>query len=229
MRATLWTAAVRAAAVSRHASRPSACSSRTSPKEIAISSRRSIGRATFYRSATIGAPCAPPSLPTRGSRVSAPLPVRTQDWHFNKPYLTSVRLQYEAGFHKAHRIYANNSRIPIPTGSISCPHKNQKLFLIHLHHADRDYCEGRQAAKAREFTKRGQVPTEKAFGGGGANFMHTANRTDAALNGDKWCAWAHSSIDTNGRALAPVRANPRWGLGPKLIQIDREQWRGVEI
>jgi len=65
--------------------------------------------------------------------------------------------------------------------------------------------------------------------GGGANFMHTANRTDAALNGDKWCAWAHSSIDTNGRALAPVRANPRWGLGPKLIQIDREQWRGVVI
>ena len=103
------------------------------------------------------------------------------------------------------------------------------LVLIHLHHADRDYCEGRQYRKTKEALKQGLVPSEMfRAGSGGAKFWQAANKTTAVKGANQWCGWAHSYIDAKGNALAPVERSSRWAIHERLERIG-DKWRSVII
>ena len=140
------------------------------------------------------------------------------DRHFSKPYLTRRPLRYEFGFHHA---------VDIKSGKT--PESHSWLVLIHLHHADRAYCEARQAGKAAELKQRGALDDEAWRIG--ASHTDAAHATVAVQHADKWCAWAHSRVSEQGFPTAPVNVNhlnSRWGITPSLHRIP-SRWAAVQI
>lgn len=117
---------------------------------------------------------------------------------FDKPYLTKVPMNYTFGFHSV--------TSPRPTEVHILP----TLRLVHLHHADKIYCDKREAAKHAESVKRGMVKSEVERGAG----QRVATHYEANLKKGEICTWAHArrhgSQVVNARREKLESIEPRW-------------------
>ena len=136
---------------------------------------------------------------------------------FNKPYLSKLPMRWAAGFHQGEdRVHRRNPR----------PHN--KLFLIHLHHADRAYCDERSSAKHKMFVEKGMLSLDKKLGWGKG--LTTAFHPEMIKFGHQICGWAHTKRlePYPGQVMAAVKAIPNHGIHPRL-QVIPPKWRGVLI
>jgi len=122
---------------------------------------------------------------------------------FDKPYLTKVPINYTHGFH--------STSSPPPEAIEALP----SMRLVHLHHADRSYCDAREAAKHGEFLKLGMVPQELRQGSG----KRVGKSYAAHLKAGGICTWAHARRK-DARVL-DARGHP--------IERIEERWRLVEV
>lgn len=121
---------------------------------------------------------------------------------FDKPYLTKEVLRWGPGFH---------ATTEPPIAQIP---RHAALRLIHLHHADRTYCDRREAAKHAEFLRLGMHANELKSGVG----ARVGKFYDMLQARRGICTWAH----------ARRRNATRNALGQLLERIS-DAWRRVEI
>ena len=122
---------------------------------------------------------------------------------FDKPYLTKVPVTYTHGFH--------STTIPRIREITILP----SMRLVHLHHADRSYCDAREAAKHGEFLSRGMVPVELRMGSG----ERVGKKYDGFRGKGGICTWAHARRSGKGALDALGHPVERIGYSWRLVEV----------